>query len=136
VLPLTWVYAAWPHPRAPASEADATTMLLGSCAGSAARAPYPGWLQGAAWHAAAAQRQFSACSSSDSKRFAGFEALARSCDGNGAQPDGATVTALLLLLCRLSWDNKHTDVFWRLALNALPVARRPLCMLAKVSVPF
>jgi hypothetical protein len=30
VLPLTWVDAAWSHPRAPASEADATAMLLGS----------------------------------------------------------------------------------------------------------
>jgi hypothetical protein len=54
--------------------------------------------------------------------------LARGGDGNGAQPDGATVAALLLLLCRLRWDNKHKEVFWRLALNSLPVARRPLCM--------
>jgi hypothetical protein len=57
------------------------------------------------------QLQLSGLQQQRQQRFAAFEALAGRGDGDGAQPDGATVAALLPRLWRLPWDNKHKEVY-------------------------
>ena len=59
------------------------------------------------------------------QKFAAFETLAAGTDSSQqSQPDGLATTQLLRRLWRLPWDNQHKEVFWRLALNGLPLAAR------------
>ena len=118
-LPPAWVDAAWRHRAAPASEAEAAAALLGSWGWQRQQEPLT-LVNFRVRHGT--QLQLSGLQQQRQQRFAAFEALAG--DGDGAQPDGATVAALLPRLWRLPWDNKHKEVYWRLVLNALPVAAR------------
>jgi hypothetical protein len=117
-LPPAWVDAAWRHRDAPASEAEAAAVLLGSWGWQRQQEPLT-LVNFRVRHGTQLQ-----LSGLQQQRFAAFAALAGDGDGAGAQPDGATVAALLPRLWRLPWDNKHKEVYWRLVLNALPVAAR------------
>ena len=88
MLPPTWVDAAWRHRDAPASEAEATAMLLGSWGWQRKQEP----LTRADFRVRhGTQLQLSCLQQQWQQRFAAFEALA----------DGATVAALLPWLWHL-----------------------------------
>ena len=58
-------------------------------------------------------------------RFAAFEAEAAAGTlGAPAAPDGSEVARLLPRLWQLPWENQHKETYWRLVLNALPLASR------------
>lgn len=125
LIPTAWQQAAWEHLGSTErpSEAEATAMLLGSL----------GWQRQQGEPLTLAKfkvrhgttMQLGELQTQRLQRFAAFEKLAAGGGGSQTtQPDGTTTAQLLRRLWRLPWDNKHKEIFWRLALNGLPVAAR------------
>ena len=127
ILPAGWADAAWVHlgdspgqPGASVTEADAHAVVLGSL----------GWqLHGCPVTLPSfrvrhgTQLQLASLRQERLQRFAAFEAEA-AVDGEGTAATGSEVAHLLPRLWQLPWENQHKEVYWRLVLNALPLAAR------------
>ena len=124
-IPLAWQEAAWEHygsNRQP-SEAEATAALLG-CLGWQRQQGQPLALEKFKVRHGT-QLQLGEIQQKRMQKFAAFETLAAGGGGSQqSQPDGSITAQLLSRLWRLPWDNQHKEVFWRLALNGLPLAAR------------
>ena len=124
-IPQPWLNAAWEHcgSSGQPSEADATAVMLG-CLGWQQQQGHPLALE--KFRVRHGTRlQLGETHQERLRKFAAFEGLAAG-GGDSQQPlpDGSTTAQLLSRLWRLPWDNKHKEVFWRLALNGLPLAAR------------
>jgi len=123
-LPSGWADAAWAAWGGPAqpTHADAIAAMLGSL----------GWqLDGTSIPLTrlrvrtGTQLQLGSLQLERSHRFAAFEAEAAAGSlGSPAAPPGSEVARLLPRLWQLPWENQHKEVYWRLVLNALPLASR------------
>ena len=121
-LPPDWVEAARRQQGAATPAAEAAARALGSLGWQRQQEPLS-LVNFKVRHGTELQLQLGDAWQQRRQRFAAFEALAGA-GADGEQPDGATVAQLLPRLWRLPWDNQHKEVFWRLVLNALPLAAR------------
>ena len=121
-LPAGWADAAWAHLGTSSNtEADALAVLRGSLGWQLADTPIT-LPRFKVRHGTQLQLQQSGLQQERLQRFAAFEALAA--PGTPAAADGNEVARLLPRLWQLPWENQHKELYWRLVLNALPLASR------------